>query len=42
MTMERFIERKQIRVTKKVKLTSNGVVKQAVVAGLGYSIMPPE
>jgi DNA-binding transcriptional LysR family regulator len=38
--MERFIERRRIRVRKRMELTSNEAVKQAVVAGLGYSIMP--
>jgi len=40
MAMERFFERKRIRVRKKMELTSNEAVKQAVIAGLGYSIMP--
>ncbi|MCU0386039.1 MAG: LysR family transcriptional regulator [Flavihumibacter sp.] len=40
MTMERFIERNRITAVKKVELTSNEAVKQAVIAGLGYSIMP--
>jgi DNA-binding transcriptional LysR family regulator len=39
-TMERFIERKHLPVHKKMELTSNEAVKQAVIAGLGYSIMP--
>lgn len=39
-TMERFIERHQLSVSKKMELTSNEAVKQAVIAGLGYSIMP--
>jgi len=39
-SMERFIERNKISVTKKMELTSNEAVKQAVLAGLGYSIMP--
>jgi len=39
-TMERFIERNHIPVLKKIELTSNEAVKQAVLAGLGYSIMP--
>ena len=38
--MEKFIERNQLPVLKKMELTSNEAVKQAVVAGLGYSIMP--
>jgi DNA-binding transcriptional LysR family regulator len=39
-TMEYFIERNKIPVIKKMELTSNEAVKQAVLAGLGYSIMP--
>jgi DNA-binding transcriptional LysR family regulator len=38
--MERFIERNRIAAVKKIELTSNEAVKQAVIAGLGYSIMP--
>jgi DNA-binding transcriptional LysR family regulator len=38
--MEKFIEKKNITVKKKMELTSNEAVKQAVIAGLGYSIMP--
>ncbi len=39
-TMEHFIERNKIPVLKKMELTTNEAVKQAVIAGLGYSIMP--
>ncbi|MFT6827374.1 MAG: DNA-binding transcriptional LysR family regulator [Cyclobacteriaceae bacterium] len=39
-TMERFIERNEILVIKKMELTSNEAVKQALLAGLGCSIMP--
>jgi DNA-binding transcriptional LysR family regulator len=39
-TMESFIERNNIPVLKKIELTTNEAVKQAVLAGLGYSIMP--
>jgi DNA-binding transcriptional LysR family regulator len=39
-TMEYFIEQNKIPVVKKMELTSNEAVKQAVLAGLGYSIMP--
>lgn len=39
-TMESFIERHHIMVLKKMELTSNEAVKQALLAGLGYSIMP--
>lgn len=40
MTMERFIEKSRISVRKKIELTTNEAVKQAVMAGIGYSIMP--
>jgi DNA-binding transcriptional LysR family regulator len=39
-TMEMFIEKNKLKVRKKMELTSNEAVKQAVLAGLGYSIMP--
>ncbi len=39
-TMEKFIEHNGLPVRKKMELTSNEAVKQAVIAGLGYSIMP--
>mgnify|MGYP001199897552 CR=1 FL=1 len=39
-TMEAFIEQNKISVSKKMELTSNEAVKQALLAGLGYSIMP--
>lgn len=38
--MEKFIEKNKIKVRKKIQLTSNEAVKQAVIAGIGYSIMP--
>lgn len=38
--MESFILKNKIPVRKKMALTSNEAVKQAVIAGLGYSIMP--
>lgn len=38
--MEKFIEKNKITYGKKMELTSNEAVKQAVMAGLGYSIMP--
>ena len=40
MAMENFLSKKKISVSKKIELTSNEAVKQAVLAGLGYSIMP--
>jgi DNA-binding transcriptional LysR family regulator len=39
-TMENFIERNNLSVLKKMELTSNEAVKQALLAGFGYSIMP--
>lgn len=39
-TMEKFIDRNKLSITKKMELTSNEAVKQALLAGLGYSIMP--
>jgi DNA-binding transcriptional LysR family regulator len=38
--MEKFIENNQLRIPKKIVLTGNEAVKQAVLAGLGCSIMP--
>jgi DNA-binding transcriptional LysR family regulator len=38
--MEQFIEKNNISVLKKMELTSNEAVKQALLAGMGYSIMP--
>lgn len=40
LTMERYINTYNISIKKKMELTSNEAVKQAVLAGLGYSIMP--
>ena len=39
-TMEVYIEKNKLPVHKKMELTSNEAVKQAVISGLGYSIMP--
>ncbi len=39
-TMENFIEHNNISTFKKMELTSNEAVKQSLLAGLGYSIMP--
>lgn len=38
--MEQFIQEHDLPILKKIELTSNEAVKQAVIAGLGYSIMP--
>lgn len=40
LTMQRYFEQNEIPVKKKMELTSNEAVKQALIAGLGYSIMP--
>lgn len=38
--MENYFEEKNLKARKKIELTSNEAVKQAVLAGLGISIMP--
>ncbi len=38
--MEGFIKSNEISMYKNIELTSNEAVKQAVMAGIGYSIMP--
>lgn len=38
--MEAFIQGKNLPVSKQLEMTSNEALKQAVIAGLGYSIMP--
>ncbi|WP_138989645.1 LysR substrate-binding domain-containing protein [Larkinella sp. C7] len=40
LVMERYLENQGLTVLKKMELTSNEAVKQAVIAGLGYSVMP--
>ena len=40
LVMEKFILKNNLPVRKKMELTSNEAVKQAVIAGMGYSIMP--
>lgn len=40
LLMQRYIDKNNIAIQKKIELTSNEAVKQAVLAGLGYSIMP--
>ena len=40
LAMERYLIKQKIDVSKKMELTSNEAVKQAVIAGLGISIMP--
>lgn len=38
--MENVLKDKKVNIAKQLQLTSNEAVKQAVIAGLGYSIMP--
>lgn len=38
--MEKFLGENNLPIQKKLELTSNEAVKQAVLAGLGYSVMP--
>jgi DNA-binding transcriptional LysR family regulator len=38
--MEGFLKKNKMPTSKKIELTSNEAVKQAVISGLGYSIMP--
>lgn len=38
--MKNFISRNNLPVNKKIQLTTNEAVKQAVLAGIGFSIMP--
>lgn len=40
MAMEDFIGKNDLPTFKKMELTSNEALKQAVIAGLGYTIMP--
>jgi DNA-binding transcriptional LysR family regulator len=40
LTMERYLIKHKITIHKKMELRSNEAVKQAVIAGLGISIMP--
>ena len=39
-TVENFIENQSLNVIKRMELSTNEAVKQAILAGLGYSIMP--
>jgi DNA-binding transcriptional LysR family regulator len=38
--MEAFLTQNDLPVTKRMELTSNEAVKQAVIAGLGFSVLP--
>lgn len=39
-TMEQFLQKNKLQAKKKITLTSNEAVKQAIIAGMGVSIMP--
>lgn len=39
-SVEKFINERNLKISKKIELTSNEAVKQAILAGLGYSFMP--
>lgn len=39
-TMEKYISRNEIKVSKKIQLATNEAVKQAIIAGMGSSILP--
>jgi DNA-binding transcriptional LysR family regulator len=40
LAMEQYLVKHKVEIAKKMELTSNEAVKQAVLAGLGISIMP--
>ena len=40
MAMENFTDSNNLRASRRIELTSNEAVKQAVIAGLGFSVMP--
>ncbi|MFT5278672.1 MAG: DNA-binding transcriptional LysR family regulator [Bacteroidia bacterium] len=40
LAMEGFVKKNKLPTFKSMELTSNEAVKQAVIAGLGYSVMP--
>lgn len=40
IVMENYLERKKVKEIKRMALTSNEAIKQAVIAGLGNSIVP--
>jgi DNA-binding transcriptional LysR family regulator len=40
LIMQSFFEERKLNIKKRIELTSNEAVKQAVIAGLGCSIMP--
>ena len=40
MAMENYLDNKNVKYNRKLELVSNEAIKQAIIAGLGYSIMP--
>ncbi|MES2656884.1 MAG: LysR family transcriptional regulator [Bacteroidota bacterium] len=40
LTLQQYLDNNNLKVKKKLELTSNEAVKQAVIAGLGCSVMP--
>jgi DNA-binding transcriptional LysR family regulator len=40
LAMENYIEKNQLIGLKKMELVSNETIKQAIISGLGYSLMP--
>lgn len=40
LTLEKFMQTNKLNIPQKLELSSNEAVKQAVIAGLGYSVMP--
>ncbi len=39
-SMEKYLSKRKMKLTKTMELTSNEAIKQAVIAEMGYSIMP--
>ena len=40
LAMENYLDNKKVKYNKKLELVSNEAIKQSIIAGLGYSIMP--
>ena len=40
VAMETFLKKRDLQTVRKIELVSNEAVKQAVLAGLGFSVMP--
>lgn len=39
-SMEKYLSKRKVHPSKTLELTSNEAIKQAIIAGMGYSIMP--